>query len=155
MRLEEQLQQTTFDNAMHRLRVDILYSAGWLANQIKGFLSPYGITQKQFNILRILRGAHPDMMPIEEVRNRMIDKSSDVSRILDRLISKKLVKKKPCTIDKRSNRVCITDEGLALLREIDSNIQNLDSITNNLNQQEAEQLCALLEKMRVGDQTDA
>lgn len=148
MRLEDQVQQKNFDNAMHRLRVDILFSAGWLSNQIKDFLKPFGITQKQFNILRILRGQSPNTIPIEEVRNRMIDKSSDVSRILDRLIAKKLVEKKPCTMDKRSNRVRITKQGLKMLQDIDGQIHSLDQITNKLSLEEAEQLCALLEKMR-------
>ncbi len=133
----------------HHLRVNILQSASWLATEIKEVLDPFGITQKQFNILRILRG-HKGELPLTilEIRERMIDKMSDASRIIDRLLKKELLEKRPCTLDKRATRILITQKGLDLLAQLDDRMNELDKILSNLTGEEASQLNKLLDKLR-------
>ena len=145
---EEHIQQPVFLNERHKLRVNILITSGWLKNEIKYFLDDFGITQQQFNILRILRGARGEPMSTNEISDRMIDKKSDASRIVDRLITKKLVWKQPCPHDARRIQVFIAEEGLKLLEDIDQKLTKLDAIFKNITQEEAITLNSLLEKIR-------
>ena len=149
MHIEQALKQKKFKNEFHKLRVNLLFSAGWLTNEIKGFLSPYGITQKQFNILRILRGQYPDDtgMTIMDIRDRMVDKMSDASRIVDRIYKKDYIGKKPCIKDKRHTRVWITEKGMELLAKIDTQVSQMDAIFN-LSEEQAQTLNCMLEEMR-------
>ena len=149
MGVEEDLQVKLFKNEYHKLRVNLLLSASWLSTHIKNFLDPFEITQKQFNILRILRG-HKEELPLTilEIREKMIDKMSDASRIIDRLQKKGLLQKQPCTIDKRATRIQITDSGLQLLSEIDRHLPKLDTLLKNLSETEAEKMNNLLDEMR-------
>ncbi len=150
MQIEETLRKEKFANEWHRLRVNLLYSASWLSGEIKTFLQPFDITQKQFNILRILRGLHPDPVgqTINDLRDRMIDRMSDTSRLVDRLEKKGLVRKEPCAVDRRHARVFISSAGLQLLSEIDARLFGLDAVTQRLSEAEASRLNDLLDKMR-------
>ncbi len=149
MNIHDALQQRRFQNPWHELRANLLYSSGWLRSEIKAFLRPYGITQQQFNVLRILRGSHPDPISTLQLRERMIDKMPDTSRLVDRLQKKGLLSKKPCGEDKRLVDVLITEAGLALLADIDAHLPALDGITQGLTADEAQQLSRLLDKMRM------
>ena len=148
MEIDREIQQKKFDNDRHRARVNLLLTASWLTGEMKTFLEPYDITPKQFNILRILRGQHPGTVAIEEVRGRMIDRMSDVSRIIDRLVQKELVAKQPCRNDRRSTRVSITEAGLALLQRVDEQKEQLEASLRRLSDEETRQLNALLDKLR-------
>ena len=149
MRLEDAIQTRSFTSEYHRLRVNLLYTTHWLEGQLKGVLDPFGITRKQFNILRILRG-HKGKLPLSilDIRERMIDATSDVSRMVDRMDRKGLVKRKPCTQDKRVTRVKITERGLSLLSQIDEHKAELDRVLGELGEKEASQLNQLLDKIR-------
>lgn len=138
-----------YQNEWHRLRINLITSSSWLINEVKEVLEPFGITQKQFNILRILRG-HKGELPLSvlEVRERMLDRMSDASRLVDRLAQKGLVEKQPCTSDKRATRVRISNAGLELLATIDQQEIALDRILHRLSEAEAATLNALMEKMR-------
>lgn len=149
MRIEEEIRHGQgWDHEWHRLRVNLLYSAGWLTHLARDFLAPFEITPKQFNILRILRLDHPAEIPVLEVRERMIDRMSDVSRLIDRLSQKGLVAKRPCAEDKRSQRVKITPAGLDLLAQVDAQMVELDRVVQRLSAEEAHTLNHLLNKMR-------
>jgi MarR family multiple gene transcriptional regulator MgrA len=149
MKIQEAIQQKTFANEQHKLRANILHTASWLNCKIKDFLNPYDITAKQFNILRILRGQHPQAIGIMQIRDRMIDKMSDTSRLIERLQKKGLVEKKPSAQDKRQSDVRITPQGLSLLAEIDGKLYGLDEATcSALTDAEAAQLNGLLDKLR-------
>lgn len=149
MQIEQALKQKKFKNEYHKLRVNLLFSASWLANEMKNFLAPYDITQKQFNILRILRGQYPDDMgmTIMDIRERMVDKMSDASRIVDRIYKKDLIGKKPCIKDKRHTRVWITEKGMKLLADIDKKAPVIDQLFN-LTEEQAQTLNCMLEEMR-------
>jgi DNA-binding MarR family transcriptional regulator len=148
MKIEEEIQQAKFRNAHHKVSVNLLYTAGWLEDQTKSFFKKHGITNQQFNILRILRGQLPNKISGAEIKNRMLDKNSDVSRLLDRLILKKLVAKSQCPNDKRAADVLITEAGLELLKRIDAKMNEIDLVVLNLTKTEAVQLSDLLDKCR-------
>ena len=148
MKVEEQLIKGNYDNQKHRLRVNLIHSHYWLVDQIAAFLKPYGITQQQFNILRILRGKLGEPISTKELRERMIAGNSDTSRLLDRLIEKDLAWKRPCPHDGRLIQAFISEKGQSLLSEIDENMGELDGAMDNLNEKEAKVLNELLNKMR-------
>jgi DNA-binding MarR family transcriptional regulator len=106
------------------------------------------ITPQQFNILRILRGSHPQPLSTLQIRERMLDKMSDTSRIVDRLITKGLVKKGTCKSDRRLVDVMITDKGQKLLVRLDERQDELDNIIGNISKKEAVMLSELLDKIR-------
>lgn len=148
MNIEASLQKLNFQTEWQKLRVNILFTANWLNNEIKQFLAPFGITQKQYNILKILRSKHPETIAIQDLRMHMVDKMSDVSRIIDRLVKKKLIEKNPCIHDKRSNRVQITASGLELLLQIDKHACGLDEMMQGISLEKAEELNQLLNDIR-------
>lgn len=137
------------DTEEHKLRINLLLSTGWLKNELKAFLDPFEITYQQFNILRILRAAKDELISTNDICERMIDKMSDTSRIVDRLISKSLVDKQPYPNDGRKVQVSLSDEGEYLLSTIDTKLHNLDSSFKSLSKEELAQLNTLLEKLRT------
>lgn len=144
----EDIVKGNFYNEQHKLRVNIIYTSNWLLSEVKEFLKDYDITQQQFNILRILRGQCPNPITTSLIRERMLDKMSDVSRIVDRLAKKELVHKQSSQSDKRLVDVIITQNGLDLLDKIDQNILKLDAVMDNLTDDEAQALNYLLNKVR-------
>jgi DNA-binding MarR family transcriptional regulator len=148
MKIEEEIQQPKFRNMHHKAAVNLLYTAAWLDDRNKNFFKGYGITNQQFNILRILRGQLPKKISGAEIKTRMLDKNSDVSRLLDRLIVKKLVAKSQCPNDKRAADVLITEAGLDLLKKIDGKMDETDLAVFHLTKTEASQLSDLLDKCR-------
>ena len=131
--------------------INLLYTYGWTLEKIKSFLAQEDITHQQFNILRILRGAAPEPLSTLQIRERMLDKMSDTSRIVDRLVAKELVKKVTCPKDKRLVDVTITDKGLKLLKKLDATSDHMDEVMNNLSEKEAEMLSTLLDKLRSAE----
>ncbi|GAB5410317.1 MAG: MarR family transcriptional regulator [Balneolaceae bacterium] len=131
-----------------RLRNNLFLTSGWIRNEIKTFLNQFEITQQQFNILRILKDHDGEPLSTNDLCAQMIDKMSDTSRIVDRLVGKKLVTKKPCPHDGRKIQVFITKEGLYLLSTIMTKINKLDEVFNSITYSEMEQLNNLLEKLR-------
>lgn len=144
---ETEIKQASFTNEQHRLRVNLLLTSGWLKNEMKEFLDQFEITQQQFNILRILRGAEGDPMSTNDICERMIDKMSDTSRIVDRLVSKDLVTKKACPHDGRKVQVFLSGDGKYLLSTIDTKIKNLDAVFDKLSEKQIKELNRLLEKI--------
>lgn len=147
MSLEKDIQQKLFRNAHQKAAVNILFSASWLNEQIKVFLLEEDITPQQYNILRILRGSNKPMSTLQ-IRERMLDKMSDTSRIVDRLLLKGLVEKKISCTDKRLVDVNIAKNGLALIERLDQKNDSLDGILKRLNSNEVVILNELLDKMR-------
>jgi DNA-binding MarR family transcriptional regulator len=140
-------QQRQFRNEHHKATVNLLFSSNWLMEGIKSFLSAEDITPQQYNILRILRGSGKPLSTLQ-IRERMLDKMSDTSRIVDRLLKKGLVEKKTSQADKRLVDVTISADGLAVLDRLDNKNASLDGIMFNLSHDEAKQLNQLLDKLR-------
>ncbi|MCX8038935.1 MAG: MarR family transcriptional regulator [Candidatus Sumerlaeia bacterium] len=128
--------------------MNILYTHSWLIYRINNVLSKFDLTPQQFNLLRILRGQYPSPASISLIKERMLDKMSDASRLVDRLIQKKLVERKICSQDRRKVDVIITRKGLKLLEKIDAQNEELDSYLKNLSETEAKKLNHLLDKLR-------
>lgn len=128
--------------------VNVLYTYGWMIEKVRDFLAKEDVTHQQFNILRILRGSHPQPLSTLQIRERMIDKMSDTSRIVDRLVLKGFVKKNTCSQDKRLVDVIITEKGQKLLRKVDAESDHIGEIMGNLSEKDAEQLSNLLDKLR-------
>jgi len=148
MKIEEEIKQTKFRNPHHKATLNLIYTASWLESKNKDFFKPFGITNQQFNILRILRGQHPNKISGAEIKERMLDRNSDVSRLLDRLITKKLAVKTQCPNDKRAADIAITEKGLHLLKQLDDKMDQTDSSAINLTAGEAVKLSNLLDKCR-------
>jgi DNA-binding MarR family transcriptional regulator len=148
MGIDKDIHQNKFRNERHKAMVNLLFTYGWTVERLKQFVSEEGITHQQFNILRILRGNHPTPLSTLTIRERMIDKMSDTSRIVDRLLSKGLVKKVICKKDRRLVDVSITDKGLRLLEKLDKRQDEMDEILSNLSDKEATSLSKLLDKIR-------
>jgi len=148
MSIENDIHQNKFRSARHKAMINIMFTYGWILEQIKMFLEKEDITHQQYNILRILRGSAPDPLSTLQIRERMIDKMSDTSRIVDRLIVKEFVKKCTCPKDKRLVDVTITDKGQKLLKKLDAESDHMDKIINELTEKECETLNLLLDKIR-------
>ncbi len=148
MGIEEDIQQRKdFRSEFHKASVNIIYSANWILEKVKEFVSHEDITPQQYNILRILRGSEVPISTLQ-IRERMLDKMSDTSRLVERLVKKELAVKKISTIDKRLVDVSISEKGLALLERLDQKNHEIDSITDTLTLAEALIMNELLDKMR-------
>jgi DNA-binding MarR family transcriptional regulator len=150
--IEKDINQNTFRNIKQKAMINLLFTYGWAIEKIKDFVAKEDITHQQYNILRILRGAHPKPLSTLQIRERMLDKASDTSRIVDRLVLKELVEKRTCSKDKRLVDVTITEKGQALLARLDDAAAEMDGVMNNLSETEAEELSSLLDKLRLNDQ---
>lgn len=148
MGIDQDILQTRFRNEHQKATLNILFTYNWITERTKEVFASEDITPQQFNILRILRGSHPQPLSTLQIRERMIDKMSDTSRIVDRLITKGLVKKAICKDDRRLVDVMITDKGRKLLERLDSRQDELDNIIGNLSKKEATVLSELLDKIR-------
>ncbi len=147
MTLEKDINQHKFRNEYQKSAINIIYTYHWLTEKINKIFDKAEITSQQFNILRILRGAGIPLSTLQ-IRQRMLDKMSDTSRIVDRLVKKGLLKKNICKSDRRLVDVIITGKGRKLLEKIDVYNGQMDSIMMNLTEREAKTLNELLDKVR-------
>jgi DNA-binding MarR family transcriptional regulator len=147
MKIEDEIKQQKFKNVQQKAVINLLYTSNWLQSKHQEFFKSFNITAQQFNILRILRGQLPASTSATEIKSRMLDKNSDVSRLLDRLVAKQLITRRVCEKDKRSADVSLTDAGINLLREIDKRQTQLDAFLL-LTEEEAYQLSEMLDKSR-------
>ena len=148
MKLEEEIVQQKFESDYHKAVVNIIYTSHWLANLHTEAFKPHNITMPQFNILRILRGQYPKVVNLKLLKERMLDKMSDVSRLIERLREKGLVDRKTCESDRRNMDICITQKGIDLLKELNTDMNEINKKFSTLNQGEVEMLNELLDKLR-------
>ncbi|MEL6537502.1 MAG: MarR family transcriptional regulator [Bacteroidota bacterium] len=136
-----------FGNDYRELRYRLIRAAYWIRHKIKKFLEPYGLTQQQFNVLRILREYYPQPLTTKDISYHMSDPYADTSRVVDRLLKKDLVKKKSNSRDRRLVQVWITQVGMDLLATIDQRQDELDAITAQLSPEKISQLNELLREL--------
>ncbi len=146
--LQKEIQASKFENIFQQSLVNLTFTYHWSNQKVKDIIHPFEITTQQFNVLRILRGQYPSPATVNLIKARVLDKMSDVSRIIDRLIQKGYVNKTVNNYDKRAVDIMIADKGLALLKKMDKEIDFSSVIAPNLTTAEAEQLNLLLDKMR-------
>jgi DNA-binding MarR family transcriptional regulator len=147
MRIEDEIKQPTFRDEHQKAYINLVYTAGWLQLRQAAAFKPFGLTLPQFNILRILRGQHPRPATVALLIERMLDKTSNASRIVDKLEEKQLVTRQVCPANRRAVDICITEAGLALLQRID-NEGVLFASLGQLTVDEMRQLSNLLDKIR-------
>ena len=148
MKLEQEIKQVRpFSNPYQRASVNILYTHNWLVSKMNVLFEGSKVTRKQYNIMRILKGAAKPVSTAY-IRERMLEKNSDVSRIVDRMFERGLIHKEVCPSDKRLVDVELTENGLELLSEINSKMDDLDELFKNLDLKEIELLNELLDKIR-------
>lgn len=150
MSIEKDIQQPKFRNEFHKAAVNLIYTFNWFTEKNKAIFEREDITPQQYNILRILRGAGKPLSTLQ-IRQRMLDKMSDTSRIVDRLVKKQLVQKVICKTDRRLVDVTITDTGLLLLERLDSYNEEMDALLGNISEEEAKMLNHLLDKIRSSE----
>ncbi len=149
MKLEQAIQSNKFKNDVHKAHLNVLYTAWWLKTITCKELKEFGLTHEQYNVLRILKGKLHDQMCVKEIASRMIEKSSNVPRIIDRLEIKKLVKRTQGEADGRQTVISLTQSGISVLDSCTNKINKLMDDTVSLNNQEAIALNNLLEKVRI------
>ncbi len=147
MKIEDEIKQQKFKSPQQKVVINLLYTTSWMQSRQQEIFKQFNITLQQFNILRILRGQHPNSISATEIKSRMVDKNSDVSRLLDRLLAKNVISKKTSSSDKRAADINLTEDGLELLRTVDKKQHQIDNILV-LSDEEATQLSDLLDKSR-------
>ncbi len=152
MTIEEEIKQAKFKSAYHKLAINIMYSSHWLETYLKKIFKKEDITLQQYNILRILRGSRPNPLSTLQIRERMMDRMSDTSRIVDRMIVKGIVSKTIREEDNRLVDVRITEKGLKLLSKLDGIEDNLSNFLDSVSENEAIKLSDLLDKLHSDKQ---
>jgi len=148
MRIEEEIQSNKFEDNYHKAVINISYTYGWLNNAFRCQFEKYNLTPQQFNVLRILRGQYPRPATVNLLKERMLDKMSDASRIVDRLVQKGLVSRCTNTKDRRAVDIRISETGMEILTKMDAEFKTKDILKNNLSEEEAGKLSDLLDKIR-------
>ena len=136
---------TTFSNNKVKALLNLIYTANWISSQQNAFFKPYGISPQQYNILRILRGAG-EAITVQTIKDRMLERSPNATRLMDKLCTKNLINRLPCPEDRRVVHIEITKIGLTLLKRIDGDFK--EDILKNLSLNEAKTLSDLLDKIR-------
>lgn len=148
VKLEDEIQQRKFKSEFHKLAINIFYTYNWLSYKNQQKFKNADITVQQFNVLRILRGQYPKACNLKLVKERMLDRMSDASRIVDKLKAKGFLERHECPNDRRNVDLLITEKGLELLKEMDHIDDEFKTIFKNLNASELKQLNDLLDKAR-------
>jgi DNA-binding MarR family transcriptional regulator len=148
MGLAEEIQQSKFTSERQKGLLNLIYTYNSLITEMNAYFKAHDITRQQYNVLRILRGQYPRPASINLLKERMLDKMSDTSRIVKRLELKKLVKRTESDLDRRAVEVSITKKGLALLEETDNTVNGFEHLLDNLSETETYQLNFLLDKLR-------
>jgi DNA-binding MarR family transcriptional regulator len=150
MKIEEFLQQKKFESEFHKLQLNILYTASWLHQETNHLLKPFDLTGEQFNVLRILRGARPEKVSLKYIAERMINRQSNTSRLVDKLFEKKWIERVVCPQDRRQVELYINTVGLKILEEASDKVKQMQNvISEQINLQDAIHLNKCLDQIRA------
>lgn len=148
MEIEKEIYADKFENNHQKVIVNLIYTYGWITNLLRQRLNKHKITLQQYNILRILRGQYPKAATVNLLKERMLDKMSDASRIVERLVQKELVNRCINNKDRRAVDILISPKGLAILKKLDIEMSSKDILEENLSNSDAKILSSLLDKLR-------
>lgn len=148
MPLEEEVKQSKFNNEHQKALVNILFTGSWLNGRNKSYFKKFNISPEQFNVLRILRGSHPQPMRLADIAERMIERNSNCTRLVEKLKQKGMVDRQLCESNRRQVDISITPKGLKLLEKIDLDYNQLLSFQKSITKAEAEELNRILDKLR-------
>lgn len=149
MRIEEEIKQKKFRNPYHKAALNILFTSSWINGKNTVLLKPYAISGQQYNVLRIVRGTSPKPASVTMIQERMLDKNSNASRLVDKLVASELVERLVCPTDRRQVEISITEKGMLVLEEIDLKMDKTENHLNKLSPDEAMMLSYLLDKLRT------
>ncbi len=148
MELEKEIQQTRFKNQKHKAVLNLFFTSGWLSCQQQRFFKEHDLSPQQYNVLRILRGQKGNPIALNAIQERMLDRSSNASRLIDKLKDKKLVERLICENDRRQVDIVITQKGLEVLSAIDDKMDEMESKYETITEEEAAELSRILDKLR-------
>ena len=148
MSLEEDIKQQNFRNDYQKATINLLYTHSWLEHKLSAFFKQYDLTLQQYNVLRILKGQYPIPISTSDLRQRMLDRMSDASRIVERLYKKSLVIRKVCQNDKRKVDIVLSNKGMEVIDRLEEVVDHLDGFLSRLRPEEVQQLNSLLDKLR-------
>ena len=148
MKIEEEIKQDKFKSEYQKLAINLIFTGNWINSKNAELLKPYKLTSQQYNLLRILRGQYPNPVTVNLLIERMLDKMSNASRIVDRLVKKNLVLRKSCPEDRRRVDIVISDKGMKLLDKIDLDEDKWEKRFENLTAKEATELNNFLDRLR-------
>ncbi|MEQ9439428.1 MAG: MarR family transcriptional regulator [Cyclobacteriaceae bacterium] len=148
MQLEEEIKQAKFSNPFHKAALNISFTANWLAGILLPIFKKHGISAEQFNVLRILKGQHPNPSPLQLITERMLNKMSNATRLVEKLRLKGFVTREICPENRRRVNILITEEGIALLNCINPEVEQAMQDLNNLTEEEVKNLNQILDKIR-------
>ena len=148
MKIEDAIQQKEFKDPYNKLVVNLLYSHSYLVTAQNSLFKPHEISPEQYNVLRILRGQNGVPTTVSSIQDRMLNKMSNASRLVEKLKTKGLVKRDECPNDRRQVDVMITEKGLELLSVLQTQVENGNKSFVHLDLEEVNQLNDLLDKMR-------
>jgi DNA-binding MarR family transcriptional regulator len=148
MKIEEAIKTKKFESPIQKALINVIYTGSWLMARHAESLKPFGISPQQYNVLRILRGSHPDRLTVQSIKERMLDKTPNTTRLVDKLLQKGLVDRERCTTDRRVVYVCITDEGLKFMKELEPTTNSIQEFATSLEPEQASQLSDWLDQVR-------
>ena len=148
MKLEEELKMSGFKSPYHRAVLNIVFTSAWLRDNVASYLKPYGISEEQYNVLRILRGQNGKPLHLNSIQERMVHKSSNATRLVEKLRQKGFVERIQCDYNRRMVDITITESGMELLAELDKMENQPREVFESLSEDEATMLGDLLDKMR-------
>lgn len=148
MRIEEEIKQKKFKNEFLKAEINLAFTSAWLVSKRTTALKPFGISIQQFNLLRILKGQHPKASPLKLITDRMIDKMSNTSRLVEKLRQKDLVRREICSDNRRQVDIVITEKGVKVIEEASKEVESNIYTETNLSEKEAQTLNKLLDKIR-------
>ncbi len=148
MKIEEAIKQKSFGSEIEKMVINLIYTGNWILANNAQALKPFGLTTQQYNVLRILKGQHPKPAAVSLVNERMLDKMSNASRLVEKLRQKGLVDRSTCPKDRRQVDVQLTDKGLKLLEEATETLKSASENYHSLSEDEANTLNRLLDKLR-------
>lgn len=148
MGIGSDIKQSKFKSEFNKVIVNLMFTSNWLIEQEYKLFKPHGLTTAQYNVLRILRGQYPKPSTVNLLIDRMLDRMSNASRIVDKLVAKGLVTRQQNPQDRRAVDVIISDEGLSLLEGLDGELDRFERSVNNLSEQECLEINALLDRFR-------
>lgn len=149
MKLEDEIKQKTFASEFQKLLLNVYFTSSWFATNSSRILKPYRLTLQQYNVLRILRGQHTKPASVGLIQERMLDKSSNASRLIDKLLLKKLVDRNVSSNDRRQMEIRITQKGLDMLAELDGKMNYGELLAENrITEAEAAMVSDILDRLR-------
>lgn len=146
--IEKEIQQKSFSSNRHKAHINILFTASYLSSVTNKALKPFGISAQQYNLMRILKGQHPRAASIKLLTERMLDKMSNASRLVEKLRVKGYISRVECPEDRRQVNVKLTDEGLKVLEDSTKSMDVMARFMDNLTEEEAGILSDYLDKIR-------